>query len=221
METIARLGALRDRYVFRQILRLHKGFLNLFTYKVEGCPHDVEMLWRDDAVVVVPIDWRDRTVVMVRQPRLNRAFVDDPTAQERLREALRDEVSTSDFEVPAEHVVTLESPAGMVDKGETPEAAAVRELLEETGYQAGPEALEKVVSVLPSIGGSAERVHLYFADLSKATYCGAPKGDGSENIEVVRLSWDEAYGLVSNGGITSSSSNIMFRELRIRELSRR
>jgi ADP-ribose pyrophosphatase len=30
--------------------------------------------------------------------------------------------------------VCIEFPAGLVDKGETPEAAAIRELFEETGY---------------------------------------------------------------------------------------
>jgi len=32
--------------------------------------------------------------------------------------------------------VTLEIPGGLVDPGDTPKKAAVRELLEETGYQA-------------------------------------------------------------------------------------
>jgi 8-oxo-dGTP pyrophosphatase MutT (NUDIX family) len=38
---------------------------------------------------------------------------------------------------PAVERDTLELPSGIVDPGETPEAAARRELLEETGYQGG------------------------------------------------------------------------------------
>lgn len=37
------------------------------------------------------------------------------------------------FRAPAEKVV-IEFPAGLVDEGETPEQAALRELKEETGY---------------------------------------------------------------------------------------
>lgn len=38
---------------------------------------------------------------------------------------------------PAVAVMTLELPSGHVDPGETPEAAARKELVEETGYEAG------------------------------------------------------------------------------------
>ena len=44
--------------------------------------------------------------------------------------------------------VTLEIPGGMVDPGETPQGAAARELLEETGYRAA--RLEAIGSVNPN-----------------------------------------------------------------------
>lgn len=63
----------------------------------------------------------------------------------------------NEFRYPIEDYV-IASPAGLIDKGETPEEAAVRELLEETGYN-------KVLytKVLPatfsSVGMTDERVH--------------------------------------------------------------
>lgn len=44
--------------------------------------------------------------------------------------------------------ITVEFPAGAIDHGEMPEAAAARELLEETGYQA--ESLEQIGAVNPN-----------------------------------------------------------------------
>ncbi len=45
-------------------------------------------------------------------------------------------------------LISLEFPAGMIDKGESPADAAARELLEETGYRA--ELLEEIGSVNPN-----------------------------------------------------------------------
>ena len=60
--------------------------------------------------------------------------------------------------------VTLEIPGGMVDPGETPEQAAARELLEETGYRA--ERLEALGSVNPNPALFGNRVlHLRGARL--------------------------------------------------------
>lgn len=54
---------------------------------------------------------------------------------------------------------TLEIPAGKLDPGESPEACAKRELVEETGYE--PKGLELICTYAPAIGYSNEIIHLY------------------------------------------------------------
>jgi len=62
---------------------------------------------------------------------------------------------------------TLEIPAGKLDPGETPEQCIRRELLEETGYEAGK--IEWVYTYAPALGYSNELIHIYSGhDLKKA-----------------------------------------------------
>jgi ADP-ribose pyrophosphatase len=57
---------------------------------------------------------------------------------------------------------TIELPSGHVDPGQTPEEAARRELLEETGMVAGE--LELLGVLLPDVGRLTNRMWCYFAD---------------------------------------------------------
>jgi 8-oxo-dGTP pyrophosphatase MutT (NUDIX family) len=57
--------------------------------------------------------------------------------------------------------VTLELPAGHIDPGETPEQAARRELLEETGYEA--DTFELLGSLSPSVARFTNRMWCFFA----------------------------------------------------------
>lgn len=56
---------------------------------------------------------------------------------------------------------TLEIPAGKLDTGETPEHCVRRELLEETGYEAGE--ITFLYTFAPAIGYSNELIHIFSA----------------------------------------------------------
>lgn len=94
-----------------------------------------------------------------------------------------------------------EIPAGRVEAGETPEQAADRETLEETGWRAGP--LTRLGSYAPSNGTSDQIFHVFVA--AGATYVGDPVDIGeSERIEWVPV--DELRRLIAAGEFTDGLS---------------
>ena len=97
-------------------------------------------------------------------------------------------------------VITLEIPGGMVDRGEEPSAAAVRELMEETGY--GGEELIPLGAVLPNPAILDLSCHTYLVENVKKV--GEPKLDGTEDIEVILLPLHEIPQMMKNGAITHS-----------------
>ncbi|MBW3592317.1 MAG: NUDIX hydrolase [Actinobacteria bacterium] len=87
---------------------------------------------------------------------------------------------------PATRKHLLELPAGKLDAGEEPEAAARRELEEETGLRGG--TWERGPSLWATPGFCEERMHLFFAeDLERGD---ASPQDGEE-IELARWRSDE------------------------------
>jgi ADP-ribose pyrophosphatase len=74
---------------------------------------------------------------------------------------------------------TWELCAGGIDPGETPEAAAIRELREETGYRA--QTMRRLWSAYSAPGFCSELLHFYHTD---AFVPGAPEPDAEEEIEV-------------------------------------
>ena len=115
--------------------------------------------------------------------------------------------------VDAEHVCLLrnhrfilnevlwEIPAGTLEPGEAVEAAAVRELAEETGYQA--KQWRKLLEFYPSPGILSERTHLFAAsELTPGTM--QPESD--EQLEPHVVAWSQALAWTRDGTIRDAKT---------------
>jgi ADP-ribose pyrophosphatase len=89
---------------------------------------------------------------------------------------------------------TLEIPAGKRDPGESLEACVKRELLEETGYEAGK--IVFVVAFAPALGYSNELIHIYAGHQLKKT---REDIDEREISSVERLEIKEIQRMVEKG----------------------
>lgn len=137
---------------------------------------------RGDAVAVLLYDPASKEVIVLEQFRA-------PVLVARRR----NDPQTSDGWI-------VEAVAGMIDEGETPEQAVIREALEETGYRiATPRAINTFFS---SPGGTSERIFLFFAEVSAADRTGAGGCiAGEEDIALVRLNTDELFRRLDNSQI--------------------
>lgn len=141
-----------------------------------GLNHDFYVLEAPDWINVIPL-LDDNRVVMVRQYRHGRR---EPT---------------------------LEIPGGMVDPTDAdPRAAASRELLEETGYQAGN--LTKIGDIAPNPAIQTNLCHTYVA--RQLTFLGTQDLDSTEEIEVCTVPLSKIPGLIQDGTITHSLVVVAF-----------
>jgi len=99
--------------------------------------------------------------------------------------------------------VLLEIPAGTLEPGEEPLAAAGRELQEEAGYRPGK--LERLGGEYTAPGYTSEFIHLFLAtDLVPSRLA----QDADEFLEVVTLPLGEALRQVENGEIQDGKTII-------------
>jgi 8-oxo-dGTP pyrophosphatase MutT (NUDIX family) len=92
---------------------------------------------------------------------------------------------------------TLEIPGGLVDPGEDPAQAALRECLEETGYRA--RALTALGVVNPNPALFANKLYAFIAHDAQPVQ--AIQNTGTEQTEVVLVPVSELRGLLLSGEI--------------------
>lgn len=132
------------------------------------------------------------------------AFLDDKTVllEKQFRGPLRDWL----FEIPA----------GRIESNETPEDAARRELIEETGYS--PMKLEYLGSFYLTPGYSNEKIHLFVArDLE---YKGQ-KLEEHEAINIVKIPYEELLTKILLGEINDAKTALAVMLLEIKKSRRK
>ena len=97
--------------------------------------------------------------------------------------------------------VIWEIPAGKLNAGEKPEAAARRELEEETGYRA--EQLKKLTQIYPSPGYTDEIIHIFYCESAQAL---SQHLDEDEFINFSFVSLEECVKMTERGEICDAKT---------------
>ena len=104
------------------------------------------------------------------------------------------------FRIAAGRVLS-EIPAGTLRPNEPPEACAIRELQEETGYRPGK--LEALGGFFVAPGYTSEYIHLFLAtELTESRL----DGDADEFIEVQQVSLREGLAMIERGEIVDGKT---------------
>ena len=98
----------------------------------------------------------------------------------------------------------IEAPAGKLEVGESPEQCAIKELREETGFEA--ENIISMGTIYSSVGYCNELIHLYLA--VGLTQRGSQL-EPEERIEPVFMSIEEVRNEVANFGFTDSKTAVV------------
>lgn len=131
-------------------------------------------------------------------------------------------ILTRQFRLPTflngnETGMMIEACAGLLDK-DNAEDCIKRETEEETGYQV--KDVRKIFEVYMSPGSVTEIVHFFVGEYTKDMKVndGGGVADEQENIEVLELSFDKAYGMIASGEIKDAKTIMLLQYAKINTL---
>ena len=104
----------------------------------------------------------------------------------------------------------LEVPAGLIDDDQ-PDEAIRREAMEETGYAV--KDVQYLFETYASPGTLTEKVALFYAriDLNEKAGLGGGLDTEGEDIEVLSIPLDEAFGMITTGEISDAKTIILLQ----------
>lgn len=183
----------KARIAIREDKTLWKGWSHLRAitfdfFRVGRAPHrltwEVFDRWNAAAILLHNVE-RD-TVTLVRQLRIA-------------------------VHLNGDHAYMLEVPAGFIDEGETAMQAAVREALEETGYQLSNATAAFAAYISP--GSVTEKLHGFYAAVTDANRIsdGGGLDHEHEDIEVVEIAFNEAMEMVEAGEIIDAKTIMLLQ----------
>ena len=111
----------------------------------------------------------------------------------------------------------IEVCAGLLDQ-DHPEQCIIRETEEETGYRITK--VEKIMETYMSPGAVTEILHLFVGeyDASMKVSEGGGLEHEQENIEVLEMSYDEAYAMIASGEIKDAKTILLLQHAKIKSL---
>ncbi len=116
----------------------------------------------------------------------------------------------------------LEIVAGSIEKGHSETDTAVREVEEEVGFSISENDLQFISKCWPSPGGTSEQIYCYAADIAtaKRIHDGGGLEHEVEDIQVVELTYKEAFKKINAGEICDAKTLICLQWLQNRILTK-
>jgi ADP-ribose pyrophosphatase len=181
------LKAIRDfKVVDKELISTYQeGYIGKNVYKVtlvDGSSRRVEEILKrgvpGDAAVIIPIT-TEGNVIMVVQSRPN-----------------------------MKETVSIELPAGMVDSGEDHQTTAVREMLEETGYEA--DNVYELEWHYQDQGCSGAIIKTFVAEGCKKKQ--EVRLDEGERLQYVEMSYEDIMNMIKSREINDANTKIAIME---------
>ena len=109
----------------------------------------------------------------------------------------------------------VETCAGIIDNFDDPEVTIIREIEEETGYKI--KEVKKLFELFPMPGTVTEKLHFFIAEYQSSQKIGLGGGleHEKENIEVLELTFEEAYKQIETGEIQDAKTVILLQYAKI------